>query len=343
MDIKILLLVFMLLLIILSLIETHIKIIKYKNIRYLIFVIYIFICSFRGNYGSDTRAYKRLFFLIKDLNEITEKIPMAAKELGYRIVAKIFSYSNSIEIYFGFIAFLTIFFLTKFILIKNRYNYYLVLYIYVCRFFIGRDLNQMRSALAGILVLYSIIYYDNKIKYFITNLFSSLFQKYFIVFYIFSFFFNKIYSKKTYILILVVGIVLGRMNIIKKIMIRFENVLNANEYITGYYSINNDFFKNPIFYYQLIIVFMYLYKYKYIKFQKIEFNSYFTSLCILIYMSFSYGVSGRLSTIFATSEIILVPKLLKIYKIEKKIILKIFIIILYGIIFYLNLKRERIF
>lgn len=294
----------------------------HKNIFiYVGLVLMILVAGLRSIYsGADTIRY------YYDYSNISEGFaPLNSHEHGFILLEKIFTALHlPIWCFFFFIAFTTIL-----ILAVSYYKFlfpttigFAILYYY-SRFFIGRDLNQVRSSLAAAIILLSLLFVARKkILPFILMILiaSSIHSAAIIALLIYPIYIfwghlsdkRKVYS---YLFILIVSAILSYV-IAPYISNINSGRLDAYTQSTFYTSTVKGLF-NPVIWLQVIISLLALYKYI---LQKKECNRYFEaalvvymiSTVLLILLSQYYTLAGRTSTLFATVEPVLLIESIKL-------------------------------
>ncbi|MGL5459948.1 MAG: EpsG family protein [Cetobacterium sp.] len=304
-------------------------------------VILIGVATFRNEVGTDSKNYIDAFKYIGKITLNPTEVKFVYSDKGFifltSIIKEIF---NSVEFYFFLISLTTIL-----IIIYTLYkmtSYPLIgLLVYYIRFYFLRDLNQMRAGLAIAILMITFLSLNKKIKTIFIIFISSIIHKSCIL-WITVLALNKKLSNKIVILIITISIFFN--------YIIYRNVYFINSiiektgvpkaYISGEYGlISSKGFKNPILYYQLIILFVYMFLGKSLR---SKFNNYdllkniylISILFFLLFMPWS-SLAGRTSTIFATVEIFIIPSF--IYAFKRKIIINFLILIILNLMAYINI------
>lgn len=269
------------------------------------------------NTGLDTYNY---YF---DYNSVVSGFsPINSQEKGYILLEKLFSLFNSpVSVFFFFISALTLILLTigySRLSITNNCTAFLLLYYY-SRFYINRDLNQIRASLAASIILCSLIFvYGHKpIKFFICILVATLIHSAAIIaliIYPVFFLFKKISKQKIAFCYIVTLILSSILSIPLSPFIKGYNNNRLNAYINDQIYISGNGLKNPIILLQILISLIGLYyllrqdgisdKYMAVL------VTYMISTVILILLSQYSTLAGRTSTFFATVEPIVVMDIL---------------------------------
>lgn len=294
----------------------------------IIFLIGILIVGFRNNVGIDSSTYIEAFLKTPNLInfffdfKFIENLPY--KELLFIMYGSFIKlFTSDIRIYFLLYSLISHWLLFK---VLNRYNdekICLGYLVYYSRFFFLRDLNQMRSALAILLAIYFIKYIVEKkiYKYFLGIIIASTIHSSTIIgipFYFIRYFLGM--TRKKIISLLFFSLILLKLNIfsiISKFLI-FNFKPSKLAYVDGEF-VGKGNIAMIIFHILLLLIF---FKYENILEEKIRDYKlirmfYLGSTLILIFFYDFNVLAGRLSTIYSTLEIIIIPSLVYIFKQEK--------------------------
>lgn len=298
------------LIMLLSLLEIFLK---EKRISFITCLLMIIIAGNRYNIGYDFGTYENFF---KDANSMENIFNGSIDaEPGYLLLNFLF---NKIGFNFNFFVLffsvLSIGLLTIF-LFKNFPYPSLSLLYYYARYFLVRDMGQIRSSLACIILLFSIPYMIEKkpVKFTLIVLIASLFHissLAFLLVYVFNLLIKKLNFKNVFFSIgfaVIMGIIIQNPQLYQ--MVVPERYI---AYFTNPVYINGQWLMNPVLWMQLGIFIAALI---FIKFTSNEMVNkldgylkvYFLASFILIAMGTLGTVGGRISTLFATSEMIIVP------------------------------------
>lgn len=296
---------------------------------------------------ADTDSYVICLDNTPTLSEFNlSSEPSGYRELGFYWLSIIIkTFSSSYVFYFFVIAAISIWYIYKGL---NKYCCYplLGLAIYIARFFAARNMMQIRSGLAYAIVFYGLRYITRRDwkRYFLIVLIAYQFH-HSVLIAVPLYFITYIKIRKWHVVVgLIVAFILGGF---------FQEPLQA--YVTDQmedldkglktYTQGGEIeqakgLKNPLIYFQSLILLIYTFAEKKIK--KIDANyysiraAYLYSTMILISFCMFVALSSRTSTLFATLEIIILPSLLKGY--GKKYYDIGYILLSMGItaIFYMN-------
>lgn len=300
------------LILLLSLLEIFLK---DKRISIMTCIIMVFIAGNRYKVGYDFGTYENFFKESFSLEKIFNGSIDA--ESGYLLLNYLFNKLGfNFNFFVLFFSVLSIGLLTFFLSKHFPYPSLSLLYYYA-RYFLVRDMGQIRSSLACIILLFSIPYMIEKksVKFTIIVLIASLFHissLAFLLVYIFNLLFERLNFKNVLFLLtfaVIVGIIIQNPQLYQ-IVIPERYIA----YFTNPVYINGQWLMNPVLWMQLGIFFGALI---FIRFTNKEMISkldgylkvYFLASLILIAMGTLGTVGGRMSTLFATSEIIIVPYL----------------------------------
>lgn len=311
---------------------------------YLSLIILILVAGLRSiNTGLDTYNY---YF---DYNSVMLGFPpINSSEKGYVLLEKIFTSLNSpICLFFLFIAAVTLSLIAVGFskLSIDKYATGLLILYYYSRFFINRDLNQIRASLASAIILCSLIYiYKQKpIAFTICILIATLIHSATMVgliIYPVVYLFRKISKKKiiiTYVFCLIFSAILSFP--ISPILQTF-NSNRLNVYINNQLYVSGNGLKNPIIILQILIslvgVLYLLTSNKVNDKYLVVLSTYMISTILLILLSQYNTLAGRTSTFFATVEPILIWDILRLQfgKKTSAIIMILFSIVIFILINY---------
>lgn len=194
--------------------------------------------------------------------------------------------------------------------------------IYIARFFIGRNLMQIRAGLSIAIVVLCIYYVHEKklIPYLIGIIVATLLHSTMIIVLPF-YWINKLNITKKHVLLCIIAsflIAIFFAPTIKLYVSDFADDFNYTKYIESDSSKAYGFgLANPMIYYQCFILFMFTFYQEKIQ-DKCPYyfelrNAYLYSTILIIVLSQWAIASGRLSTIFATLEIGIIPSFLCLF------------------------------
>lgn len=301
---------------------------------YLSGILLIIIAAFRGlNVGPDTPVYYQNY----------EGVISNNFEWGYTLIEKVFNIFHLPWIVFSlFIALLIICILIKqYKLMVSSVG--LALLYYYSRFYINRDLNQIRSALAAIIILISFKYIvDHSFwKFVLVILIAQSIHSGAVIGLILYPLFNmmvKCNRKKLFKVYLLSLVLAGILSFgIGKLLLNV-NINSVQTYLTNsVYLQGGKGLLNPVIILQVLIsctaVFLYSRKEQHFNYDEVALLTYMCSTIILILLSQYYTLAGRFSTLFATVEPVILLQISK--NIKSKFIRDLFFTAFTVIVFYL--------
>lgn len=318
---------------------------KNKKISVITSGILAIVAGLRFYTGYDFNSYQNFYLEVDSISDIFNGSIDA--ESGFLFINFIFK-SLGFNFYFFilFFSLLSIFLLSNFV---YKYTPFpsLILVYYFARYFLVRDMGQIRSSLACIILLYAIplILKKKPIHFLLVVLLASLFHItawFFVIAYIFNLIFEKL-TIKDVIWLLVLSLIIGIIVQIPELYI-WAVPERYNAYFTSDSYTNGQWLFNPILWMQLGLFFGTSFLIRPTddnEKQKFEttLKIYLLASLILIAAGKLGTVGGRLSTLFATSEILLVPYFLTNF--SKNMLVNIllfcgFTIIIFCLIFILS-------
>lgn len=294
----------------------------------------------RGSTGADSLNYINFFKdSTTDIFDYDNSEKGYSEEGFYLVSAIIKSFTKNYTIYFLVISSITFAFYYKSIKFFSIFPLLSLAY-YVARFMPFREMNQIRGALAIAIIVYSLKFLalKNKRRFAIGCIIASCFHYSSLITLPFLLIADKKLSLRKVICILAASIVGGFLiqQYLKNYLLSAGNIVMltyVGEMDLGYL--------NPILYYQIFICIIYSYfggilesrqkGYNVIK------NAYLYSVVILCLTAGLGTIGGRLSTIFATCEIFIIPSLILVFR--QKYIGAISVGSLISLIFLMNYYR----
>ncbi|WP_314959782.1 EpsG family protein [Hoylesella nanceiensis] len=304
-------------------------------------VITVFI-ALRKNF-PDQDSYEYAFKLVPSFLEISSKdTPVGYVELGYWYLASFIKMiANNTTFYL-----LAMGALSMFLLYKTLNTYCILPLIglanYIGRFLINRDFIQIRSSLAILLIMLASKYLlkHQYIKYLLVILLAYQFHHLAFIALPFIFIYKYQPSNKTIIISLIVAAILSQfaMQSISSVVDSWSQDLNYETYTQHEYVEQALGLSNPVIYWQVFILGLFMIKEKdisqqtpYYKFLR---SGYFYSTLILILFCNYTALSGRTSTLFATFEIFIIPLIINNSKNISKNLLSLFFAIMFSYFLY---------
>lgn len=283
--------------------------------------------GFRSMIWPDTLVYAKGFLdhTSSILEYSFQDRPLGYTEKGFYFLGVIVkSFSNNVTLYFLAVSLFTFFFL---FLDFKKYALYPFLGIcaYLARFFVGRNLIQIRSALSYAILILGIRYITERDwkRYFAIVFIAYLFHRSALIGVPLYFISHIDFKKWHIVLVTAIAFIIGGFfsDILKEYIIDKSQDLDvATTYTQGKYIAKALGLKNPMIYFQVFLLFSYTFCEKRLKnvvphYYTIR-TAYLYSTFILIAFSMFTALSGRTSTIYATLEFVIIPSL--IYMFEKR-------------------------
>lgn len=313
-----------------------------KLILIISLIIITFLIALRQHF-PDQGAYEDAFIVSPPVTSFsTENIEIGYAETGYLFLASIVkAIMNNVSFYLFMMGALSMFLLYK------SLNTYCILPLiglanYVGRFLINRDFIQMRSSLAILLIIFASKYLLKKqyIKYLLVILLAYQFHHLAFIAIPFIFIYRYQPSNKIIIISLIVAAILSQfaMQSISAIVESWSQDLNYEVYTQQDYVVSALGLKNPMIYWQIFILGLFMIKEKDISQQTPYYHffksGYFYSTLILILFCNYTALSGRTSTLFATFEIFIIPLIINNSKNISKNLLSLFFAIMFSYFLY---------
>ena len=298
---------------------------------------------------NDTIGYKIFFerFTNSLSNYSFSDKPYGYSEKGFYFIGVLAkTFTDNYRIYFLFIGALSMFFLYKEI---KKYSLFplLGLCAYLARFFMARNLVQIRSGLAYLIVLWGIKYIQEKKlwHYFLLVWIASFIHFSSWIALPLYFIHNWLpINKKNILLGLGIAFILGAFfqgPISAFVTDQAFDFILATTYVQDQYVSRAKGLANPMIYFQTFLLLSYTFLEHRIspqeKYYRVIRDGYFYSTLILISFCSFTALSGRTSTMFATLEFAVIPSLIYLFNKKNRIIALVIMGVLLSTIFYLNI------
>lgn len=290
-------------------------------------IVLAFGIGYREITWPDTIGYKFFFEQhTKDLfnYSLTDK-PFGYSEKGFYFLGVLVkTFTDDYQIYFLFVGAISMFFLYKDL---RRYSIYplIGLCAYLARFFMNRNLVQIRAGLAYLIVIWGIKYiHEKKMWHYILLIwFASFFHLSAWIALPLYFICNWMHiNKKIIVGGLVIAFIIGGFfqRPISRFIIDNASDLNVVTYTQDQYISKAKGLANPMIYFQSFLLLVYTFLENKLapitKYYNVIRDGYFYSTLILICFCSFTALSGRTSSQFATLEFAIIPSL--VYMFEKK-------------------------
>ena len=323
----------------------------YRPILFLVTLFFIIWAGFRTDFWPDTTGY--VWHFIEKTPDIfnfsfREENILYVEKGYYFLTSLIRTFTDSRVAYLMIIAALGL------TLIYKGLNKYCVfpligMAVYIARFVFGRHFIQIRSGLSIALIFWGMQFVTNRDwrKWFLTLFFAYLLHTSALVA-LPVYFLNRLKLNKSRI---VWGVIIAFI-----IAIFFRGPMTSfiqdastdtnlgTAYTTGdrnyYKSAEGKGLANPMLYYQTVILLAFTFGEKLLKDKTKHYytlrDGYFYSTVSLIALNMYQILSGRVSTIFATYEILIVPLLIMLFPQKLRSIGFLGVTAIYCAIFYMN-------
>lgn len=286
---------------------------KNKIISFFTSGLLALVAGFRFYTGYDFTSYQTFYEGAGNFENILNGNIDA--ETGYLLLNYIFT-SLGLNFY-TFILFLAILSISLLQIFLYRYTPYpsLIWIYYYGRFFLVRDMGQIRSALACIILLYAIPYILKRkpVQFLLVVSIASLFHIsawFFVLAYIFNIIWEKI-NLSTIFSLLIFSMIIGVLVQVPQLY-TWAVPERYIAYFTNPAYTNGEWIMNPVLWMQVLIFLGSYMFYKPVNTEdRIHYEGilkiYFLASLTLIAAGNLGTVGGRLSTLFATTEILIVP------------------------------------
>lgn len=291
-------------------------------------IVLTFLIGYRDSW-PDENVYIIAFERAPQLwNFSSEHKPFGYSEKGYFLLASMVkTIYNSSRFYLVAMGGLSMF-----LLYKSLQKYCIIPLIGLCdyigRFLLNRDCTQMRSSLAILLIIIALKYVrEKKIWHYYAVVFVA-YQIHHLAFIAVPFYFLCLVKFKKWHIVagLVIAFVLSQTiaGFISGTVDAFSTDLNYATYTQGAYVTQAKGLRNPMIYFQIIILLMFTYSEKVLRNKSVYYDlfrtGYFYSTFILIFFCNYTALSGRTSTVFATIEMFILPMITMIWQRKNRII-----------------------
>lgn len=316
-----------------------------KRIIFISGTILALFAGLRFNLGYDFFSYERYYYEANSLSQVFDG--SVRLERGYLFLSTLFS-SLGFN-YYTFVLFFS--FLSLGLLIMFMYKHApfptMVLTYYFARFFMARDMGQVRGAIAAIILLYALPYIQKKqiIKFLIIVFIASLFHIssfLFIAAYLIHMVIKEVTLKNG---IFLIGLATFVGWLMKNPMLYVWTVPDGyHAYFTSPSYTSGAWLLYPVLWMQLALllgslIFIKLSKNKEGEWIKLLTKIYLVSCLVLLAAGPLETVGGRGSTMFASVEILLVPYFFMNftkYKLLNLLFYSGFVLVIFILIFILS-------
>ena len=293
-----------------------------RNKRYWLIVI-CFILAYLAGFRdfmswADTIVYVISFQdYTPSLPDVTmHSSPYGYGEMGfYYIGVVVKTFTSNASIYLLAVALLSFFFLYK---AFNKYCIYPILGVcaYISRFYLARNFIQIRAGLSYAIILMAVQYITKKDwkRYFAWVFVAYLFHHSAIIA-VPLYFLCMIDIKKRHIVIgTIIAFIIAALysNVIRVLVANYAEDLDAVTYVQEQYQ-REWGLSNPMIYFQTFLLLVYTFTEDRMRKTTTHYdtirNAYFYSTFLLITLSCYTALSGRVSSMFATLEMVIIPSI----------------------------------
>jgi len=312
-------------------------------------VVLAILAGVRDDSWDDTEIY-RIGFVdnTPSFGNLTiYDVPFGYAEKGFFYLGVIVkSFTSNSAVYFLFVSFITLFFLYK---AFDKYCYYPFLGIcaYISRFYLSRNFMQIRAGLSYAVILMAMQYITTKDwkRYFAWVFVAYLFHHSALIA-VPLYFLCMIDIKKWHIVAGIgVAFVIAAFysNIVRSLVADRASDLNVDTYVVEDYQ--RDWgLSNPMIYFQTFLLLVYTFTEDRMRLTTNHYvairNAYFYSTLILITLSCYTALSGRVSSIFATLEMVIIPSIALAFFKKDRWIAFVAMGVALAAIFYMNWMRR---
>ena len=292
-----------------------------RNKRYWLIAICIvlaFLAGTRDSSWPDTEVYIESFLdytpTLSDLTQSSQ--PFGYEEMGfYYIGVVVKTLTSNVVIYFLVVALLSFFFLYK---AFDKYCLYPIFGVcaYVSRFYLNRNFVQIRAGLSYAIILMAVQYITKRDwkRYFAWVFVAYLFHHSAIIAVPLYFLCMLDIKKKHIVMGLGMAFVIAAFfsNVVRSMVADNASDLSVDTYVTEEYQ--RDWgLSNPMIYFQTFLLLVYTFTEDRMRITTSHYltirNAYFYSTLILITLSCYTALSGRVSSMFATLEMVIIPSI----------------------------------
>ena len=269
--------------------------------------------------------------------------PFGYSEYGFYFLGVIFkTFSSNVTAYLTFIAALTFIYMYKDF---KRYCYYPIFGVcaYISRFYLARNLIQIRAGLSYAFVLWAVQYITHRDwkRYFFWVFVAYLFHHSALLA-VPLYFLCMIRIKKWHIVVgILLAFILGGIYTepVRWMVSDYAEDLNVTSYVGDEYQ-REWGLANPMIYFQLFLLLFYTFSERTLRLTSEDYytirTAYFYSTFILISLSMYTALSGRTSSMYSTLEMAIIPTLINTFMKKNRVVAYIGMGVALTAIFYMN-------
>ena len=304
-----------------------------------------FLAGTRDYSWNDTMIYVDSFRIytptFADLTQFSE--PYGYSEMGFYYIGVIVkSFTTSVTIYFMVVALLSFFFLY---IAFGKYCMYPIFGVcaYISRFYIARNFMQIRAGLSYAIILMAVQYITKRDwkRYFAWVFVAYLFHHSAIIAVPVYFLCLLEIKKKHIVMGLVVAFIVAGFysGVVRSLVADNASDLDVTTYVAEEYQ-REWGLSNPMIYFQTFLLLVYTFTEERMRQTTLHYvtirNAYFYSTLILITLSCYTALSGRVSSQFATLEMVIIPSIAFSFAKKNRWIAYLGMGVALTAIFYLN-------
>lgn len=281
-------------------------------------IVLAFLAGTRDYSWNDTLIYVHSFLdytpTLSDLTQYSK--PYGYSEMGFYYIGVIVkTLTSNVTVYFVVVALLSFFFLYK---AFDKYCFYPIFGVcaYISRFYLGRNFMQIRAGLSYAIILMAVQYITKRDwkRYFAWVFVAYLFHHSALIA-VPLYFLCMIDLKKRHIVVgTIIAFIIAAFysNVVRSMVADNASDLSVDTYVTEGYQ--RDWgLANPMIYFQTFLLMVYTFTEDRMRKTTSHYltirNAYFYSTIVLIVLSCYTALSGRVSSMFATLEIVIIPSI----------------------------------
>lgn len=310
-----------------------------------IMLVLAFLAGTRDSSWADTEVYIMSFQdYTPTISELTQYAqPFGYGEMGfYYIGVVVKTFTSNVTAYFLMVALLSMFFLYK---AMDKYCFYPIFGVcaYISRFYFARNFIQIRAGLSYAIILMAVQYITQRDwkRYFAWVFVAYCFHHSALIA-VPVYFLCMINIKKKHIVwgtAIAFYIAAFYSNVVRSLVADNASDLNAVTYVQEEYQ-REWGLSNPMIYFQTFLLMVYTFTEDRMRLTTSHYitirNAYFYSTVILITLSCYTALSGRVSSQFATMEMVIIPSIAYTFFKKDRWIAFVGMGIALTAIFYLN-------
>lgn len=281
-------------------------------------LVLAFLAGTRDSSWPDTEVYISSFLdYTPTISELTQySQPFGYGEMGfYYIGVVVKTFTSNVTVYLLIVALLSFFFLYK---AFDKYCLYPIFGVcaYISRFYLARNFIQIRAGLSYAIILIAVQYITKRDwkRYFAWVFVAYLFHHSALIAVPLYFLCMLDLKKKHIVMGLGMAFVIAAFfsNVVRSMVADNASDLSVDTYVTEEYQ--RDWgLANPMIYFQAFLLLVYTFTEDRMRLTTTHYiairNAYFYSTLLLIVLSCYTALSGRVSSMFATLEMVIIPSI----------------------------------